>query len=75
MDRMRFLGRADEAVVLTADYAGESHSPMWWDDRVYFVSDRDGTMNMWSVDEGGADRRQHTRHSGWDANLRIHPEG
>ena len=62
----KFTDGADEAVVLTADYAGESHSPMWWSGRVYFVSDRDGTMNVWSIDEGGADRRQHTRHSGWD---------
>ena len=61
----KFTDGADEAVVLTADYAGESHSPMWWSGRVYFVSDRDGTMNVWSIDEGGADRRQHTRHSGW----------
>ncbi len=62
----KFTAGADEAVVLTADYAGESHSPMWWRGRVYFVSDRDGTMNVWSIDEGGADARQHTRHSGWD---------
>jgi tricorn protease len=57
---------APEAVCLTCDYAGESHSPQWWDGRVYFVSDRDGTMNLWSMDEGGQDIRQHTRHSGWD---------
>jgi tricorn protease len=39
---------------------------MWWNGRVYFISDRDGTMNIWSMDEGGGDARQHTRHSGWD---------
>jgi tricorn protease len=57
---------APEAVCLTCDYAGESHSPQWWDGRVYFVSDRDGTMNLWSMEEGGQDLRQHTHHSGWD---------
>ncbi len=55
-----------EATELTGDYRGESHSPMWWNGRVWFVSDRDGTMNLWSMDEQGRDPRQHTRHSGWD---------
>ncbi len=31
---------AAEAVNLTDDYKGESHSPMWFDGRVYFVSDK-----------------------------------
>ena len=26
---------------------------MWWNGRVYFVSDRDGTMNLWSMNESG----------------------
>jgi tricorn protease len=62
----RFTEGAAEAVCLTGDYAGESHSPLWWGGRVYFVTDRDGTMNLWSMDEDGRDLRQHTRHSGWD---------
>ena len=60
-----FDGRS-EARELTGDYRGESHSPMWWNGRVYFVTDRDGTMNIWSMDADGGDLRQHTRHSGWD---------
>lgn len=55
-----------EAVQLTTGYRGESHSPMWWNDRIYFVTDRDGTMNLWSMNESGQDLRQLTRHSGWD---------
>ena len=62
----KFTEGAPEAACLTCDYAGESHSPMWWGGRVYFVSDRDGTMNLWSMDESGHDLRQHTHHSGWD---------
>jgi len=62
----RFTEAAPEAVCLTCDFAGESHTPQWWSGRVYFVSDRDGTMNLWSMDESGQDLRQHTRHSGWD---------
>ncbi len=61
-----FTDGAEEAVPLTDDYEGGSHTPMWWQDRVYFVTDRDGTMNVWSMAEDGADLRQHTRHSGWD---------
>jgi tricorn protease len=57
---------APEAVELTGDWVGESHSPMVWEDRVYFVTDRDGTMNLWSMDADGGDLRQHTRHSGMD---------
>jgi tricorn protease len=62
----KFVQGAAEAESLTADYAGESHSPMWWQGRVYFITDPDGTMNIWSMDESGGDLRQHTRHSGWD---------
>ena len=56
----------DEAVPLTAGYTGTSKAAMWWDGRVYFVTDRDGTMNIWSMDESGGDLRQQTFHSGWD---------
>ncbi|MFM7533047.1 MAG: S41 family peptidase [Rubrivivax sp.] len=35
-------------------------------DRVAFLSDRDGTVNLWSVRADGAGLRQHTRHAGWD---------
>src|SRR5689334_20155797 len=62
----RFAEGAAEAQVLTADYKGESHSPLWWNGRVYFVTDRDGTMNVWSMNEAGGDLKQHTNHSGWD---------
>lgn len=60
------MGSDAEAVELTGDYKGESHTPMWWGGRVYFVSDRDGTMNLWSMNETGGDLRQHTHYSGWD---------
>ncbi|MGE5745407.1 MAG: protease, partial [Gemmatimonadota bacterium] len=55
-----------EAVPLTADYAGTSKTPMWWNGRIYFATDRDGTMNLWSMDPEGHDLRQLTRHRGWD---------
>lgn len=52
-----------EAVPLTADYAGTSRWPMWWQGRVIFASDRDGTMNLWSMKPDGSDLKQLTRHS------------
>jgi tricorn protease len=55
-----------EAVPLTADYPGTSHNPMFWNGRVYFLSDRDGTMNVFSMDEHGKDLKQLTQHSGFD---------
>ena len=62
----RFDLNGEEAVPLTADYAGTSKAPMWWSGRLYFASDRDGTMNLWSMKPDGTELRQHTRHVGWD---------
>jgi tricorn protease len=58
---------ADEARPLTPDYPGTSKNPMVWRDRVYFLSDRDGSMNIWSMDLKGGGLRQHTFHKGFDA--------
>lgn len=55
-----------EAKLLTGDYDGTSNSPMFWDGRVYFLSDRDGVMNVYSMDEQGKDVKQHTHHRGFD---------
>jgi tricorn protease len=55
-----------EAVPLTGDYPGTSRNPMWWKNRVYFLTDRDGTMNLWSMDESGKHLEQHTKHQGFD---------
>jgi tricorn protease len=55
-----------EAVELTGDWAGTSDNPMFWNGRVYFVSDRDGVMNIYSMDAGGHDLKQHTHHRGFD---------
>ncbi len=68
------LGEA-EAVALTADYAGTSKNPMWWRDRVYFVTDRDGTMNLWSMDSNGHDLQQLTKHKGLDVKWPSLSEG
>ena len=64
----RFATGDKEATPLTGDYAGTSKNPMLWRARLYFLTDRDGTMNLWSMNERGGDLRQHTRHRGFDAN-------
>ena len=62
----RFAPNAAHAEALTSDYEGTSRSPMVWKGRVYFASDRDGTMNLWSMDENGKDLRQLTHHADFD---------
>jgi len=57
---------AAEATPLTSDFPGTSRHPMWWQGRIYFVSDRDGTMNLWSMTPDGGDLQQLTHHQGWD---------
>jgi tricorn protease len=59
----KFSG-SGEATNLTGDYTGTSKTPMVWQGRVYFLSDRDGTINLWSMDPSGKDLKQHTRHGG-----------
>jgi tricorn protease len=55
-----------EAVQLTGDWTGTSHNPMFWNGRVYFLSDRDGVMNIFSMNADGKDLQQLTHHRGWD---------
>lgn len=62
----RFAKDDAEATPLTKDYLGTSRNPMWWHGRIYFLSDRDGTMNIWSMKPDGSDLRQHTHSDGWD---------
>ncbi len=62
----RWDGGNKEAVPLTASYTGTSRTPMFWDGRVYFASDRDGVMNIWSMNPKGEDLRQLTHHKDYD---------
>ena len=62
----RFEEGAPEAVPLTADFKGTSRNPMWWDGRLYFASDRDGIVNLWSMKPEGSDLKQLTAHREYD---------
>ena len=71
----RYVKGQNEAIPLTADYAGTSKDPMLWKNTIYFVSDRDGTMNIWSMDEDGKNLEQETYNKGWDAQSASLSEG
>ena len=62
----KFTQGANEAVKLTKDYLGGSHHPMWFSGRIYFITDRDGIKNIWSMNESGEDLQQHTNHKDYD---------
>jgi tricorn protease len=59
-------GAGKEAVLLTGSHKGTSRQPMCTANRVYFLSDRDGGMNIWSMNLTGQDLKQHTRHEIFD---------
>lgn len=60
------VGSAGEAVRLLPDLGAAARRPLCGADRVYFLSDRGGPENLWSVDLQGGDLRQHTREREWD---------
>jgi tricorn protease len=64
----RFDGQG-EAVPLTADWDGTSTNPMFWNGRVYFVSDRDGVRNVYSMDPQGHDLKQESHQHGFDVEI------
>ena len=57
----------NEAVPLTSDYTGTSTSPMFWNGRVYFLSDRDGVMNVYSMAPDGHDVKEESHQKLFDA--------
>lgn len=61
----RFDGKS-EAVPLTADWAGTSRDPMFWNGRVYFLSDRNGIMNIFSMNPDGKDLEQESHETIFD---------
>jgi tricorn protease len=58
----KFAPTDDEATLLSGDFPGTNAVPMWWQGRVYFLSDRDGTMELWSMRPDGSDKRQESSH-------------
>ncbi len=47
-------------------FLGTNSFPMWHEGRIYFLSDRTGTLNLWSVTPEGTALKQHTRFDDYD---------
>lgn len=61
----KFDGK-QEAKCLTCDFDGTSYAPMIYKSNIYFASDRDGSMNIWSMDKDGKSLKQLTFSKEWD---------
>ncbi len=48
------------------DFRGTDRNPMWFDDRIYFCSDRDRVLNIYAYDTKTARVEQITTHTGYD---------
>ena len=59
------LESAAEATRLAADFGAPIRDPMYHQSRIFFVSDKSGADNIWSMDQNGGDLRQHTERSQW----------
>ncbi|MEO1192629.1 MAG: S41 family peptidase [Pseudomonadota bacterium] len=55
------LSGAAEAERLAAGFGAPLRHPHWWQGRLYLISDRSGSDNIWSFDEAGGDARQESR--------------
>ncbi|MDY7110617.1 MAG: S41 family peptidase [Planctomycetota bacterium] len=71
----KFSDELKEAVPLIPGSRNESFNPMWWSGRLYFTTDRDGTMNIWSMEPNGSDLKQHTHYKGWGVKTPSLSEG
>ena len=55
-----------EAVRLAAQVNASLRSPMWWNGRLYHLSDESGSDNLWSMAADGSDRRALTSHTDFE---------
>jgi tricorn protease len=62
----KYSNGAAEAVPLTTNFTGTSKNPMVSGERVFFLSDRDGVMNVWSMDNEGKSLKEITHSKSWD---------
>ncbi|MEO0817984.1 MAG: S41 family peptidase [Pseudomonadota bacterium] len=62
----RFDGREGrEAIRLASDFDAPIRDIMWWNDRLYFISDEGGSDNIWSMTGMGGDVQKLTEFDGW----------
>jgi tricorn protease len=58
---------ATGAIAKVTDFEGTDNYPMWWQDRIVFLSDReDGTLNLYAMSPTGADVVRLTNYRDYD---------
>ncbi|WP_240507422.1 S41 family peptidase [Algoriphagus ratkowskyi] len=62
----KYTSGVAEAVKLTQDYKGEDHHPVAHQGKVYFLSSRDGIVNVWVMDQTGGAMSQITKEPSFD---------
>ncbi|GAB3433066.1 S41 family peptidase [Massilia solisilvae] len=60
------LSAKREAELLFKGDMANNKRPMWWNGRLYFISDDGGSDNLWSALPDGSDRKLLTHHKEWD---------
>ncbi|MGX4641838.1 S41 family peptidase [Massilia sp. SYSU DXS3249] len=63
--RFDLASKGEAQPLFKADQANNRRA-MWWQGRLYFVSDAGGADNLWTSNPDGSDRRQLTQHKEWD---------
>jgi tricorn protease len=63
--RFKLDGKSEAAPLFKGEDAN-FRRPMWWNERLYFISDRDGADKLWSSKADGSDPRAHTSNKEWD---------
>ncbi len=61
------LSKQDFKKVTT--YFGQDLSPVFVGDRIYFMTERDGRQNLWSMKSKGGDLEQHTKYEDFDVRM------
>ncbi len=63
--RYELQGKGEAVNLLAADQANNKR-PMWWKNRLYFISDKDGASNIYSMNADGSGQSMLTRHKDWE---------
>lgn len=63
--RFDLQGKGEAEPLFKGDPANNRRA-MWWQGRLYFVSDAGGADNLWTANPDGSGRRQLTNHKDWD---------
>ncbi len=60
------LQSKQEATRLFANESANLRKPMWWQGKLYFLSDQDGSFNLWRAEADGSQPQQLTQHKAWE---------